>query len=83
MANQPKAAGSSLILQLTRHLITSALHELHYDFVKDTLPLPLATGMAISLTLLTLAEIQPTKKLIIWSRIDQKTCLKAVLTANL
>ena len=30
MANQPKAAGSSLILQLARYLMISALHELNY-----------------------------------------------------
>lgn len=30
MANQPKAAGSSLILQLARCLTVSALHQLNY-----------------------------------------------------
>ena len=34
MANQPKAAGSSLMLQLTKYLTVSALHELNYEFVK-------------------------------------------------
>lgn len=33
MANQPKAAGSSLLLQLTKYLTTSALHIMHYEFV--------------------------------------------------
>ena len=83
MANQPKAAGSSLILQLTRCLTVSTLHQLNYEFVDDVLPLPLATGMSLSLALLTLHEQRPTAKIVIWSRIDQKTCLKSILTANL
>jgi len=59
MANQPKAAGSSLMLQLTKYLTISALHELNYEFVKDVLPLPLATGMSLTLALLTLHEFRP------------------------
>ena len=39
--------------------------------------------MSLSLTFLTLAEQQPERKYIIWSRIDQKTCLKSIVTANL
>lgn len=83
MANQPKAAGSSLLLQLARCLTVSALKQLNYEFVEDVLLLPLATGMAMVMTLLTLAEMAPEKKYVIWSRIDQKTCLKAIKTANL
>ena len=83
VANQPKAAGSSLILQLTRYLVVSAFRELNYEFVNDVLVLPLATGMSISLGLLVLASMHPEKKYVIWSRIDQKTCLKAIETANL
>ena len=43
----------------------------------------MATGMGLTLTFLTLSEIYPNKKYVIWSRIDQKTCLKAIKTANL
>lgn len=39
--------------------------------------------MSLSLAFLTLAEMQPEKKIVIWSRIDQKTCLKSIITANL
>ena len=35
------------------------------------------------MSLLTLAGENPDKKYVIWSRIDQKTCLKAIETANL
>jgi O-phospho-L-seryl-tRNASec:L-selenocysteinyl-tRNA synthase len=82
-ANQPKAAGSSLLLQLARYLTVSALHELSYDFVSSVLLLPLATGMSLSMAFLSLSEQRPSRKYVLWSRIDQKTCLKAILTANL
>ena len=45
--------------------------------------LPFATGMAITLTLLTLKSQRPAGEYVIWSRIDQKTCLKAITAANL
>lgn len=83
MANQPKAAGSSLLLQMARFLLVSALHELNYGFVNEVLLLPLATGMSLSLSMLALSEENPDKKYVIWSRIDQKTCLKSIITANL
>ena len=83
MANQPKAAGSSLLLQITRYLTVSALKQLHYNFVSDVLIMPLATGMGLTMAFLTLASQQPDRKYVIWSRIDQKTCLKSIATANL
>lgn len=54
MANQPKAAGSSLLLQLTRYLTLSAFKIMNYGFVEDVLLVPLATGMALTLALLTM-----------------------------
>ena len=83
MANQPKAAGSSLMLELTRFLTVSALHQLNYEFVKEVLLLPTATGMSLSMVFLTLAGLRPKAKYVIWSRIDQKTCLKSIISANL
>lgn len=59
MANQPKAAGSSLLVQLTKYLTVSALHLMHYEFVEEVLLLPLATGMALTMALLTLKEQKP------------------------
>lgn len=83
MADQPKAAGSSLLVQLTRFLTVSALKQLNYEFVEDVLLLPMATGMALTLSFLTIAEKFPSKKYVLWGRIDQKTCLKSILSANL
>ena len=51
--------------------------------MKEILPLPLATGMSLTLGLLTLHEMRPERKYVIWSRIDQKTCLKSICSANL
>ena len=45
--------------------------------------LPLATGMSLSLSLLTLKAEYPEREYVIFSRIDQKTCIKAIKTANL
>lgn len=53
------------------------------QFVEDLLIVPLATGMMISLALLYLISISKPKKYILWSRIDQKTCLKCIKTVNL
>ena len=54
--------------------------------------MPFATGMSISITLLTLKSYsdikckelnQPLQQYVIFPRIDQKTCLKSIYTANL
>lgn len=68
--------------------------------MKAALVVPVATGMSLTLTFLTLAakkheagldssdesstRDKPKKNYyIIWSRVDQKSCLKSILTANL
>jgi O-phospho-L-seryl-tRNASec:L-selenocysteinyl-tRNA synthase len=52
-------------------------------FIKNLIILPFATGMSITLSLLTLKNEKPNAKYVIWPRIDQKTCFKSMLTANL
>jgi O-phospho-L-seryl-tRNASec:L-selenocysteinyl-tRNA synthase len=56
---QPKAVGSSLLVQLTHSLLKNLLHSLGMNFVKDLIILPFATGMAITISLLTLAAQKP------------------------
>ena len=51
--------------------------------VKDLIVLPSATGMALTMTLLALKAKNPKGKYVVWPRIDQKTCLKCIYTANL
>ena len=49
---------------------------------KACLLLPVATGMSLVMTLLTLKQTRPGAKYIIWPRIDQKSCFKCILTAG-
>ena len=79
---QPKACGSSLLVQLTNSLLKNLLHSIGMTFIKDIIILPFATGMALTLTYLTLRLEKPKAKYIIWSRIDQKTCLKCIITSG-
>jgi len=91
---QPKAIGSSLLYKLTSLLTLNMIQSVsftdavHKSFNKNEEPfkcllLPTATGLTIALTLLTLKQKKPKASLVIWSRIDQKSCLKAILTAGL
>jgi O-phospho-L-seryl-tRNASec:L-selenocysteinyl-tRNA synthase len=87
-AVQPKAAGSSLISQLTRALALSAIRQCGIRSAKAALVLPVATGMSIALTLMTLkatrrAEGPENARYVLWPRIDQKACFKAIYTAGL
>ena len=79
---QPKAAGSSLLYKLTNALAHDALRRAGATAVTDCLVLPLATGMTIMLVLLALRQTRPTAQYVIWPRIDQKSCLKAVSAAG-
>ena len=46
--------------------------------------IPAATGLALTLTLLELANQHPHKaKHVLWPRVDQKTCLKCITAAGL
>ena len=44
---------------------------------------PVATGMALVLTMLSLRAQRPNAKYVIWPRIDQKSCFKSMLTAGM
>lgn len=46
------------------------------------LVVPLATGMSMVLCLLTLRQYRPGAKFVVWPRIDQKSCFKAIITAG-
>ena len=51
--------------------------------VRSALVLPVSTGMAIMLSLMALKEKYPGSKYVIWPRIDQKSCFKAIISAGL
>eukprot|EP00946_MAST-07B_sp_MAST-7B-sp1_P002730 g2730.t1 len=87
-AVQPKAAGSSLISKLTRALALSAIKTAGIRNAKAALVLPVATGMSIALTLMTLKAMRrgegpENARYVLWPRIDQKACFKAIYTAGL
>jgi hypothetical protein len=50
---------------------------------QSALILPTATGMSLTLCLLTLKQKKPQAQYVVWSRIDQKACFKSMLTAGI
>eukprot|EP01133_Synstelium_polycarpum_P014260 gene14260-16832_t len=82
---QPKAAGSSLVQKLTHYLVLHAMALAGIEKIDQCLVLPMATGMSIAITLMTLKATKrpPTARYVLWPRIDQKSCLKAIATAGL
>lgn len=80
---QPKAAGSSILYKLTNKLVNHAIQVAGLNPSLECIVFPLATGMTLALTWLTLKSLHPEKKYVVFSRIDQKSCFKSVVTANL
>jgi O-phospho-L-seryl-tRNASec:L-selenocysteinyl-tRNA synthase len=81
---QPKAAGSSLLYSLTNKLVLHAIKVSGITRAAAALVLPLATGMALALTLTAVRATRPPgAKYVIWPRIDQRSCFKCMLTAGL
>ena len=79
---QPKAAGSSILLALTNSIVVDWLRFNGAHGVKEAFVAPVSTGMAMVLCLLSLRLKRPHAKYVVWSRIDQKSCFKAILTAG-
>eukprot|EP00924_Labyrinthula_sp_SR-Ha-C_P009987 snap_masked-scaffold_21-processed-gene-5.83-mRNA-1 protein AED:0.02 eAED:0.02 QI:0/-1/0/1/-1/1/1/0/456 len=84
-AIQPKAAGSSLILQTAKRALQKFLRRtLGFSNLSDLLILPSATGVCLLFTLLHLKALCSKRaNKILLSRIDQKTVKKVVLSSNL
>eukprot|EP00897_Mesotaenium_endlicherianum_P007645 jgi/Mesen1/6909/ME000354S06097 len=81
---QPKAAGSTLVARLTNCLAKDALTHAGLLDVGSVSVLPVATGMALTLTLTALRQSRPSSaRFVLWPRIDQKACVKSVLAAGL
>ncbi|GFY43893.1 o-phosphoseryl-tRNA(Sec) selenium transferase [Trichonephila inaurata madagascariensis] len=80
---QPKAAGSSLIGQLSNCMILDLLKSIGLPSLKKCIIVPLATGMSILLCLRTLHSSRPEAKYVIWPRLDQKSCFKCILASGL
>ena len=94
---QPKAAGSSVLYKLTTSLMLDIVRRgcgLHQTVqsahgsrpgpANDGILLPLCTGMTMSITLQALRlRVEGSRNIVLWSRIDQKSCLKAIFAAGL
>lgn len=84
---QPKAAGSTLLYRMTNKLARSACVAagLHKKAIKGCIVLPVATGMAINLSLCTLRLecADSERKYVLLMRCDQKSAIKAVKAAGL
>eukprot|EP00055_Hartaetosiga_balthica_P012691 m.62429 g.62429 ORF g.62429 m.62429 type:complete len:502 (-) comp8030_c3_seq3:1882-3387(-) len=81
-AIQPKAAGSSLLARVAEGMMLHLLQACGMQRAKACIILPIATGMSIVMCLLTLKQKRPTAKYVVWLRIDQKTCFKAINTTG-
>jgi len=81
-AVQPKAAGSSIITKLTNSMLLDIIKLSGVNSVKAAFLVPMATGMCLALSLLSFRSSRPNAKFVIWSRIDQKSCFKSILTAG-
>ncbi|CAI8033170.1 O-phosphoseryl-tRNA(Sec) selenium transferase [Geodia barretti] len=80
-AAQPKAAGSSIIAQITNSLLLDLIRHAGKRSAQKCVLLPVATGMALLLVLLTLRQKRPTAHHVIWPRVDQKSCFKCIVSA--
>ncbi|KAK4321466.1 hypothetical protein Pmani_007726 [Petrolisthes manimaculis] len=80
--NQPKAAGSSLMYTLTNAIVLDLIRHMGVQKAAACLVVPMATGMSLTLCLLTLRPTRPQAKFVIWPRIDQKSCFKSIITAG-
>ena len=81
-AEQPKAAGSSFVLILTRILVRDLIKSVFgiSNLPKQLIVLPVATGMSLMLGMTAVSQEHgdARRKHVLWSRIDQKSCIKAV-----
>uniref|UniRef100_A0AC34QPS5 O-phosphoseryl-tRNA(Sec) selenium transferase n=1 Tax=Panagrolaimus sp. JU765 TaxID=591449 RepID=A0AC34QPS5_9BILA len=80
---QPKALGSSALNSIANNFALEALQLLGLNHCKKAILLPVCTGMALTLSLLTLKQMKPTATRVVWHRIDQKSCFKSIIAAGL
>jgi O-phospho-L-seryl-tRNASec:L-selenocysteinyl-tRNA synthase len=70
-ALQPKAIGSSLIVKLLKAMTINILNKVvGLPLIKDAIILPLATGMALTMTLLAIKADNPELEYVVMPRID-------------
>ncbi|KAH8294646.1 hypothetical protein KR018_000856 [Drosophila ironensis] len=80
---QPKAAGSTLMARLTNALILDLMRAIGVSSCAGCFLAPMCTGMTIALCLQSLRKRRANARYVLWSRIDQKSCFKAITAAGL
>eukprot|EP00917_Polyrhabdina_sp_WS-2016_P011337 GHVP01025011.1.p1 GENE.GHVP01025011.1~~GHVP01025011.1.p1 ORF type:complete len:470 (+),score=83.11 GHVP01025011.1:1176-2585(+) len=91
LAIQPKALGSSAVNHLAKNVAEHALKELGLIHANQSVILPMATSMSVSFVINYLRQkhveefpTTPSGKLtVLWFRVDQKACFKAVEASGL
>ncbi|KAL5471528.1 hypothetical protein EMCRGX_G029652 [Ephydatia muelleri] len=79
---QPKAAGSSIIAKLTTKMVLGLIQSTGVPAARSCIVLPVATGMAMLLTLLAIRQQRPQARYVLWPRVDQKSCFKCIVSAG-
>ncbi|XP_059617149.1 O-phosphoseryl-tRNA(Sec) selenium transferase [Phlebotomus argentipes] len=81
---QPKAIGSTILNDITNRMLLDVVKVSGLNAAKKCLLIPMATGMTLLYCLLQFQEpISPTgKRKVLWSRIDQKSCFKGIISAG-
>ena len=91
---QPKAAGSSAVARLALYLVLDAVRRgAGLDArgpAANAIILPMCTGMSMATTLAAIRDgleddggERTRRDVVLWSRIDQKSCYKAILSSGL
>ncbi|XP_050420552.1 O-phosphoseryl-tRNA(Sec) selenium transferase [Adelges cooleyi] len=80
---QPNATGSSLMIKLVNAMLLESIRFMGVSSATGCFMVPIATGMSLMLCLLTLKQDRPGAKFVLWSRIDQKSCFKCIISAGL
>jgi O-phospho-L-seryl-tRNASec:L-selenocysteinyl-tRNA synthase len=59
------------MLKLTKAMVLNVLKKVvGLSFINDVVLLPFATGMSITISLLTLKSLRPEAEYVVWPRID-------------
>lgn len=75
-----------LNIKITQRYKRNSKHEISFLGIKSakkSILIPMATGMTISFCLSTFKKQRGSAKYVLWSRIDQKSSFKAIISANL
>lgn len=79
---QPKAIGSSMLARIANSLALDIIESLGMGNVRGTLILPVATGMSLAFCLSSWRRSKPSAKYVVFLRIDQLSCFKAIFVAG-